>query len=90
MSAPSDLTLARFPIELNLPKGDSVITLNINNLPLLVGSFHVNVSLYGPETDDFYHRVVGQAPFRIVGPPINTDGRGIRGVIKMQHGWTVQ
>jgi lipopolysaccharide transport system ATP-binding protein len=76
-------------IELNLAPGTTKITLRIDTLPLLIGSFHFNVSLYGPETIDFYHRVVGQAPFRIVGPPINTDGRGIRGMIRIEHDWTV-
>ncbi len=76
-------------VELNLPPGKTVVRLRVDSLPLLVGSFHFNVSLYGPDTADFYHRVVGQAPFRITGPPINTDGRGIRGMIQIDHDWTI-
>lgn len=76
-------------IQLDLRRGTNVITLNIRNLPLLIGSFSFNVSLYGPETSDFYHRLLSQSPFRIIGPPINTDGRGIRGMMKIDHDWTV-
>ena len=72
-------------IQLDLQAGTNVITLNIRNLPLLIGSFSFNISLYGPGTSDFYHRLLSQAPFRIVGPPINTDGRGIRGMMKIEH-----
>ena len=76
-------------VPLDLEMGITILTLNIETLPLLVGSYHFNVSLYGPATDDFYHRLTGQAPFRIIGPPINTDGRGIRGLLKIQHHWTI-
>ena len=74
-------------VRLDLECGEHLIQLNVRANPLLVGPYNFNVSLYGPETEDFYHRVLNQAPFRITGPPINTDGRGIRGVIKIEHDW---
>ena len=74
-------------VQLDLERGEHLIQLNVRSNPLLVGPYNFNVSLYGPETEDFYHRVLNQAPFRITGPPINTDGRGIRGVIKIEHDW---
>jgi len=76
-------------VELDLEPGRQRVRLVIRSIPLLVGPYHFNVSLYGPATEDFYHRVLNQAPFRIGGPPINTDGRGIRGVIRMDHDWHV-
>ncbi len=76
-------------VQLNLRQGTNRVTLHLEKLPLLVGSFHFNVSLYGPQTEDFYHRLTGQSPIRIVGPPVNTDGRGIRGMIKIEHHWRV-
>ena len=77
-------------LELNLPEGRSVVTLKIHRPPMLVGAFHFNVSLYGPETIDFYHRLSYQAPFRITGPQINTDGRGISGIVGLDHDWSVE
>ena len=77
-------------IELTLRPGTNRVTLAIAPLPLLIGAYHFNVSLYGPETVDFYHRLTGQASFRVTGPPINTDGRGIRGLVKLDHSWVVE
>ena len=77
-------------LQLNLPEGKSVVELKIDRSPMLVGAFHFNVSLYGPETIDFYHRLSYQAPFRITGPAINTDGRGISGIVNIDHDWSVQ
>lgn len=74
-------------VDLRLRKGKNRVSLNFKQIPLLVGSYQFNISLYGPQTEDFYHRLTGQAPFRIVGPPVNTDGRGIRGLIKIDHDW---
>jgi lipopolysaccharide transport system ATP-binding protein len=77
-------------VDLNLQTGGNSIVLQFRDLPLLVGSYHFNVSLYGPNTEDFYHRLLNQAPFRITGPPIQTDGRGIRGLVKLEHEWRVK
>ena len=77
-------------LQLDLGRGQHVIRLAIKQNPLLIGPYNFNVSLYGPKTEDFFHRVLNQAPFRITGPPINTDGRGIRGIIKMDHAWNIQ
>lgn len=77
-------------VSLRLKTGTNRVVLNINSLPLLVGNYHFNVSLYGPQTEDFYHRLTSQAAFRIGGPPISTDGRGIRGLVKIEHGWTIE
>ena len=76
-------------VELNLPAGKNVVTLQLDRPPMLVGAFHFNVSLYGPRTVDFYHRQSYQSPFRIVGPAVNTDGRGIRGIVKIDHEWKI-
>ena len=76
-------------IDFNLQPGTNRITLNVRSIPLLIGAYNFNISLYGPETEDFFHRLMGQADFRISGPPINTDGRGIRGLFKMDHDWKV-
>ena len=76
-------------VEIDLKKGRNVVTLNLYSVPLLVGSYHFNISLCGPKTEDFYHRLLAQSPIRVTGPPINTDGRGIRGVFKVEHDWKV-
>jgi lipopolysaccharide transport system ATP-binding protein len=74
-------------LTIDLQPGISTYTLRLEKLPLLIGSFHFNVSLFGPETEDFYHRLSYQTPFRILGPETNADGRGIRGIVKIDHSW---
>jgi len=70
----------------NYPDGRT-ITLSLDHVPLLIGAYHFNVSLYGPETTDFYHRRSGCGMFRIVGPEINLDGMGVCGLMHMEHQW---
>ena len=76
-------------LELDFRPGVHRVTLICEKVPFLVGAYHFNVSLYGPATSDFFHRLTGQAPFRITGPPIDTDGRGISGMVKLDHNWQV-
>lgn len=70
------------------PRGRTV-TLEFPRLPLLIGAFHFNVSLYGPDQTDFYHRASGRGIFRIVNPPVSADGYGINGVTLLEHHWIV-
>lgn len=75
----------RFGVE---PPGREII-LEYPRIPLMVGSFHFNISLYGPEITDFYHRASGRAMFRIVGPPVDANGYGINGLTRLDHRWLV-
>jgi lipopolysaccharide transport system ATP-binding protein len=73
----------------NLDESGRLITLTFPAIPLLIGAYHFNVSLLGPETTDFYHRASGRGVFRIVGPPTDANGYGINGVTSLQHEWDV-
>ncbi len=63
------------------------IRLCMPEIPLLVGGYHVDVTLYGPEIDDHYHCVRSTGHFRIIGPPCNTFGYGICHTFKFDHHW---
>lgn len=65
------------------------ITLRFNKVPLLLGAYHFNLSLYGPVSTEFYHRLTGIGNFRIVGPPTCSLGRGIDGIVKIDHQWRI-
>jgi hypothetical protein len=67
--------------------GKNRVELSIAELPLLVGAYFFNVSLYGEEIADFYQRRSGVGTFRVVGPPIDANGMGIGGLMKMKHEW---
>jgi lipopolysaccharide transport system ATP-binding protein len=72
-----------------LPPGRELF-LAFPQIPLMVGSYHFNISLYGPELTDFYHRASGRGTFRIVGPPVDANGYGICGVTKLDHHWELR
>ncbi len=76
-------------VSFDLDPSGRMVTLEFPAIPLLIGSYHFNVSLLGPTTTDFYHRSSGRGAFRIIGPPMNADGYGINGVTRLQHGWDV-
>ncbi len=67
-----------------------MVTLKFKNLPLLLGAYHFNLSLYGPVSTEFHHRVLGIGNFRIVGPPTCSLGRGINGIVKLDHQWEIE
>ena len=67
----------------------SVVTLEFPEIPLLIGSYHFNISLLGPGPTDFYHRSSLRGVFRIVGPPTDANGYGLNGITTIRHGWKV-
>lgn len=67
----------------------TLVTLSLPAIPLLIGAYHFNISLLGPEVTDFYHRSSLRGEFRIVGPPNDANGYGLNGITKLQHGWKV-
>ncbi len=67
--------------------GQNQIELTIEKLPFLVGGFAFDISLYGPQLDDFHERRMGQGAFRIIGPSIDTSGYGICGLVALPHHW---
>jgi len=71
------------------PDGRS-ITLSFSNVPLLLGAYHFNISLYGPETTEFFHRRSGCGTFRIVAPEVDVYGMGISGLMHLDHDWKLE
>lgn len=67
----------------------TTVTLRFEKVPLLLGAYHFNLSLYGPVSTDFHHRVSGIGNFRIVGPPTCSLGRGVNGIFKINHQWKI-
>lgn len=68
------------------PQGRTV-TLSYAQIPLLLGAYHFNISLFGPEMTDFFHRRSGCGSFRIVGPPTDANGMGVTGILSLEHHW---
>ena len=73
----------------DLSENGCEIELRFPRIPLLIGSYYFNVSLFGQSPTDFYQRRSGTGTFRIVGPPTNADGFGINGLLSMDHQWHV-
>ncbi len=86
----SAVSTAAHDLDFSIPAGGTIcVTLTFENIQLLLGAFYFNISLYGPTSLDFYHRASGVGNFRIVGPPVRSDGRGIEGIAKLPCRWTI-
>jgi hypothetical protein len=77
----------RFDVDPKTHPDGRMLTLSFTDLPLLLGAYHFNISLFGPETTEFFHRRSGCGNFRIIGPPIDVYGMGIHGILKVDHEW---
>ncbi len=77
----------RFDVDPAVHPDGRMLTLSFQELPLLLGAYHFNISLFGPETTEFFHRRSGCGNFRIIGPPIDVYGMGIHGILKVDHEW---
>jgi lipopolysaccharide transport system ATP-binding protein len=85
----SSISTAYQDVRFDVDAPGCVVTLKLPEIPLLIGSYHFNISLLGPETTDFYHRSSLRGVFRIVGPPTDANGYGLNGITKITHGWKV-
>ncbi len=77
------------PLQLDLDPDGVDVELRLEQIPFLIGAFHFNVSVFGDDSVEFYQRRSSQGHFRIVGPPVDGDGRGINGVVKLAHHWEI-
>lgn len=76
-------------VEFDIEPPGRTIKLRFPRIPLLIGAYHFNISLFGPETTDYYHRSSIRGVFRVVGPPTNANGYGLNGITKLNHDWQV-
>ncbi|MEM7456896.1 MAG: ABC transporter ATP-binding protein [Planctomycetota bacterium] len=68
------------------PEGNE-ITVEFDQLPLMIGAYYFNVSIFGEDIYDFHDRMQGCGNFRVNGPAMNSDGMGINGMLKLNHTW---
>ena len=71
----------------DLEPPQTTIRFCLENIPLLIGGYRLNVSLCGPNVEDFYDRQRGTGAFRITGPPIDTNGYGQCEAVQLAHHW---
>ena len=65
------------------------VRFRILKLPLLIGSYSIMLSLYGPEIKDFLHVITNASTFKIIAPPVNTFGYGVCHPVGFEHAWEV-
>jgi lipopolysaccharide transport system ATP-binding protein len=72
-----------FGFELKPPAG--VVELTLHRVPLMVGAYHLTLSLFGARAAEFYHRRHGMGEFLIVAP--EAAAHGLNGVVRLEHSW---
>jgi len=65
----------------------AVLRFRMPKLPLLVGSYSLMVSLYGPGIKDFLHAMTDAATFKITAPAVDTFGYGVCHAVSFEHDW---
>ncbi len=75
----------RFALDLDAPGAS--IRLALQDVPLLAGSYAINLSLYGARDEDVLDRVVHAVRFRIEGPDLGRVGFGLTGNVRFRHRW---
>ena len=65
----------------------TVLRFRMSKLPLLIGSYTLRVSLYGPSIKDFLHANTDAATFKITAPPVDTFGYGVCHAVNFDHDW---
>ncbi|MCH2128193.1 MAG: ABC transporter ATP-binding protein [Pirellulaceae bacterium] len=68
---------------------ETVVELQLPNLPLLVGNFLVSVTLYAETPGDFVDRRSPACAFMITGPKINSFGFGRNHIFHLEHQWNL-
>jgi lipopolysaccharide transport system ATP-binding protein len=76
---------AAFAFDVHPPR--TTLCFAIRQLPLLVGSYGLTLSLYGPEVSDFVDGVPMAATFKVVGPPTDGFGYGVCHAVAFEHDW---
>jgi len=65
----------------------SVLRFTIRTLPLLIGSYSLGVSLYGPGVKDFIDSITTAVSFKIIAPSVDTFGYGECHTVQFKHEW---
>jgi homopolymeric O-antigen transport system ATP-binding protein len=75
---------------IEIPKGESIVRVNLDRLPLQFGSYYVELSIRGPSLDDIYGHGKGQRSLTVTEPAPDYEGFGVKGVILPNCSWQVK
>ena len=75
-------------LRLDLEPGLHTIQLEIESLPLLVGAYYFNLSLFGREMADFYHRRMAVGVFRVTSVEADAGGNTLGGIVRIPNQWS--
>jgi lipopolysaccharide transport system ATP-binding protein len=67
----------------------TVVRVTLPRLPLLMGAYTLNATVYGPGLEEFIHRRKPGATFEITSPRPASFGMGEDGVVRFEHSWEV-
>lgn len=67
--------------------GGVVVQFILRAVPLLVGSYTLGLSLYGPRITDVLDTFPGAASFKIIAPPVDAFGFGECYSVQFKHEW---
>jgi lipopolysaccharide transport system ATP-binding protein len=73
--------------KLKIGRHGGKVALLFKKVPLLIGAYYFNISLYGERPDEFYDLRQGAGAFRVTGPELDSLGYGINGLVKLEHEW---
>ncbi len=76
-------------IELDVKPPRTVLRVTLPEVPLLMGGYTLNATVYGPALEDFIHRKKPGAAFEITEPRTSSFGMGEDGVVRIAHEWEI-
>ena len=77
--------LQEFQFDVRPPK--TTVRVTLPEVPLLMGAYTLNATIYGPGKEEFIHRRKPGATFEITQPRTASFGMGEDGVVRFQHRW---
>ena len=86
--AVSSMTTAGSGFGFDLSPPGGTVELTLHQVPLMVGAYHLTISLFGSRATEFYHRRHGLGEFLIVSPDASA-AHGMNGVVRLEHSWEV-
>ena len=67
----------------------TTVRVTLPQLPLLMGAYTLNATVYGPGPEEFIHRRKPGATFEITEPRTASFGMGEDGVVRFPHRWEI-
>ncbi len=65
----------------------TVVRVTLPRIPLLMGGYTLNATVFGPGREEFIHRLKPGATFEITRPRPASFGMGEDGVVRFEHKW---